>query len=368
MNKKQHLFLLLAFKAIIISILLTSCSSDRIKSFSPKPLALGELNEIVVIMDKEMWEGAIGDTFRFYYSSAFPILPQPEPIFDIRHFTAEELSEERLRKELRNYIIVANLADESSAAAQMVGKDIGAEKVRKSKELSDYTNTVVTDRWAEGQTIIYLFGNGEEALVENLKKNFPAVKKRIHAADRKKLNATVYLDGRNRGAENEISATMGISMKVPGEYKLALNDTTVIWLRRETPESSSNIMLHKVKYENETQLTPDGVKALRDSIGRYVTTDIENTYMQVNDVDLPMIVSAEDINGNYALEARGIWEMKNDYVGGSFISYAILNKDRTELLLADGFIHAPGKEKRNYMLYLEHALRTIDFEPLAVVN
>ena len=90
--------------------------------------------------------------------------------------------------------------------------------------------------------------------------------------------------------------------------------------------------------------------------------------MQVNDIDLPMIVSATEINGNYALEARGIWEIKNDYVGGSFISYAMLNKDRTELLLADGFIHAPGKEKRNFMLYLEHALKTIDFEQLAVVN
>lgn len=368
MNKKHHLFLLLAFKAIIISILLTSCGSDRMKSFSPKPLALGELNEIVVIMDKDMWEGAVGDTFRFYYSSAFPILPQPEPVFDLRHFTAEELKADKLRKELRNYVIVANLADESSAATRMVSNDIGAEKVRKSKELPNYTNTVVTDRWAEGQTIIYLFGNGKEALVENLKKNFPAVRKRIHEADRKKLNATVYLDGRNRSAESEIAATLGVSMKVPGEYKLALNDTTVIWLRRETPEASSNIMLHKVKYENESQLTPDGVKALRDSIGRYVTTDIENTFMQVNDIDLPMIVSGEEINGNYALEARGIWEIKNDYVGGSFISYAILNKERSELLLADGFIHAPGKEKRNYMLYLEHALRTIDFESVAVVN
>lgn len=361
MNNKRQLILLTLFKSIIAIILLTSCGSDTMKRFSPKPLALGELNEIVIVMDDDMWEGAIGDTLRYYYSSAFPVLPQPESIFDLRHFTAEELQEDVLRRELRNYLIVADLADTDSPAARMITNDIGKEKVRKAKEVAEYTNTVVTNRWADGQTIIYLFGNGETQLVQNLKRNFPAVRKRIHQADRKKLNATVYLDGRNKGAEQEIAATLGINMRVPGEYKIALNDTTIVWLRRETPESSSNIMLRKVKYQNETQLTPDGLKTLRDSMGLYVSTDIENTYMRVNDLDLPMVTTGTEINGNYALEARGIWEIANDYVGGSFVTYAILNKSRTEIIMADGFIHAPGKEKRNFMLYLEHALRTIDF-------
>lgn len=361
MNKNQRIFFLLLSKVIIIALLLSSCTEGARKNLTPKPLGLGEMNEIVVIMDQDMWDGAIGDTVRFYYSSAFPILPQPEPIFDLRHFTADELRQDPLRRELRNYIVVADLEDENSSTTQMVSKDIGAEKVRKSRELPDYSNTVMKNRWAEGQVIIYLFGHGKEHLAENLKKNFPAVSKRVHQADEKKLNATVYLDGRNTAAEKEIMNTMGVEIKVPGEYDLVLNDSTVIWLRRETFESSSNIMLHKVKYDNEEQLSQLGIKAIRDSIGRYVSTNIENTYMQVNDVDLPMLTQPTEINGNYAVEARGIWEIANDFMGGSFVSYAILNEERTELLLADGFIHAPGKKKRNYMQYMEHALKTIDF-------
>ena len=29
-----------------------------------------------------------------------------------------------------------------------------------------------------------------------------------------------------------------------------------------------------------------------------------------------------------------------------------------EIILIDGFIHAPGEDKRNYMMYLEHIMST----------
>jgi hypothetical protein len=65
------------------------------------------------------------------------------------------------------------------------------------------------------------------------------------------------------------------------------------------------------------------------------------------------------ISGQYALEARGIWEIENDFMGGAFISYLIYNPQKAELLFIDGFLHAPGEEKRNDMQKLEHILRTI---------
>ena len=100
----------------------------------------------------------------------------------------------------------------------------------------------------------------------------------------------------------------------------------------------------------------------RDSIGRkYISSTLPDTYMQINDEDLPMLTQATTLNNNYALEARGIWEVINDYMGGAFVSYLIHNPDKNELLFVDGFIHAPGEDKRDFMQYLEYVLRTTKF-------
>ena len=100
-------------------------------------------------------------------------------------------------------------------------------------------------------------------------------------------------------------------------------------------------------------MTKEGIKEIRNTLGKYVSTEIENTYMYINDVDLPMFLKTMQIDNHYAVEARGIWEIENDYMGGPFISYTIHNPESNELLYLDGFIHAPGREKRNYMQQLE---------------
>jgi hypothetical protein len=81
--------------------------------------------------------------------------------------------------------------------------------------------------------------------------------------------------------------------------------------------------------------------------------------MRINDIDLPMFTKVTQVDNKYALEARGIWEIANDYMGGPFVSYLIHNPKQDELLFIDGFIHAPGEDKRNFMQYLEHILDTV---------
>ena len=352
---KQTIFL----KFIFISFLLSACSSESFKKFDRIPDAYGDLNQLIIIADNEVWEGAIGDTLRYYYSSAYPILPQPEPILDLKHFTSEELTADPLRKELRHYLIIGDLKDKASPTMRMIEKEIGSEKVRAAQETADANNVIRKDRWALGQMIIYQMGDGEEGLIDNLRKNFPAAQKRLREEDKRKLDATVYLDGRSRNLEDEVKTTLGVEMKVPGDYIIALNEDNTVWLRRETNESSSNILLYKTKYKDASQLTKEGIKNLRDSLGRLVASEIPGTYMRINDKDLPLIVTSSQIQGNYALEARGIWEIVNDYMGGAFISYAILSPDQKTILFADGFIHAPGKNKRNFMQYIDHVLHSI---------
>lgn len=356
MNALKYVFL------IFIIPILSGCNEEMQRSLKPVPTAFGQINEIVVIADEDVWEGNIGDSIRWYYSSAYPLLPQPEPMFDLRQFTAEDLQKDPLRRELRNYLVVANVEDENSAAAELVRKDLGTEKIRAAKELGKVSPSVGKDKWATGQTIIYMYDFSYDALAQAIVKNFPSVKRKFREADRIKIDATVYLDGESRSIMNEVKEKIGVDIRIPKDYFLALSDGEVVWIRKETNVLSSNLILKKVPYTDQGQLSRDGLKAIQDSIGReYVSSTAPNTYMRINDTDLPLLTTVTTINNRYALEARGIWEIVNDYMGGAFVSYLIHNPDEDELLFVDGFVHAPGEDKRDFMQHLEHIISTVRF-------
>ncbi|GJM35004.1 MAG: DUF4837 domain-containing protein [Saprospiraceae bacterium] len=342
---------------------LTSCSEEVQQSLQPVPLAFGKLNQVMILADDQIWEGPVGDTLDYYYGAAYPILPQPEPIFDLRQISPELLDKDPIKKQLRSFFIIANLNDTESPTTQLVLRDIGEEKARRAKEDPSYNSIVGKDKWAKGQLLIYQFAYSEDALIENLKNNFPAISKRITEADQPRIEATIYFEGENKKAESEIMEEMDVTIRVPADYnEVPLEEENLIWMRKETAELSSNLMLHQVDYLNETQLTSEGIKAIRDTLGRkYISTTIEDTYMRINDIDLPMFTSVKSINNNYTLEARGIWEIVNDYMGGAFVSYLIHNPEKKKLLFIDGFIHAPGKEKRDYMQQLEYIMATVRY-------
>lgn len=347
---------------LIIASLTTSCGEEVKRGLQPIPAAFGKINQLVIIADEDVWQGKIGDTLRYYYAAAYPILPQPEPIFDLKHFTPHDLALDPLRQELRNYLFIADLDDEDSPTANFIKKDLGPEKIRRARDDRSFNSTVGRDRWAKGQLVIYQFGFSRQELINNIKKNFAAVSKRINQADKEKIDASVYLDGISKALIEEIKEQMGVDLRIPGDYDLATNDGDVIWLRKETYDISSNILISKIAYSDQSQLTKQGIKAIRDTIGRkYISSEIPNTYMRVNDIDLPMFTYVKTVNNNYTLEARGIWEIVNDYMGGAFISYLMHNPEKKELLFIDGFVHAPGTEKRNLIMQLEHIMASVKF-------
>ena len=368
MNPNQSKKMLPAFLRfsswLYLSLLFfASCSSDFTKNLEAVPTAIAIPNQINVVADDAIWNGPLGDSLRYYFSSASPILPQPEPIFDLKHYTAEEIYAESVRRSRRSYLIFGNIQDTNSTTGEMIRRDLGTANVDRARRDSSFNTTLARDKWAKGQYVFYLFGNDDEQIVQNIRDNFSAIARRVNDADRGSLEATVYMEGENRKLIDEVRNTFGISLRIPGDYFLAINENNTMWLRQETEFLSSNLFIYRLPYRDKSQFSKEGIKAIRDSLGlRYVSSEVEATYMRTNDVDLPMLTETIDLNGNYAMEARGIWDIVNDYMGGPFLTYLILSPDNKELIFIDGFVYAPGKKKRKYMQRLEHVLSSFRFE------
>ena len=246
-----------------IAWLCSGCNEEMQKGLKPVPTAFGDISQVVIIADQEMWESRVGDTLMYYYAGAYPILPQPEPLFDVRHMTPTEILAEPVKRELRNYIILCNLSDQDSPTTKLALEDLGSERLRKAKEDKSYNSLVGRDKWAKGQLIIYNFAFSDDELINSVKVNFPGASKKILEGEKKQIEATVFAPGESRVLSDEVRQTLGIGLRVPSDFFVAINDKDLIWMRRETAEVSSNILLRKMPYVDQTQLSKQGIKALK---------------------------------------------------------------------------------------------------------
>lgn len=355
MIRAKHIYLLL------ITSFLLSCNSEITQQLEPKGSALGKMNEIVVICDDDLWESMVGDTFTYYFQSAFPILPEPEPLFDVRHFSTEELDAQPLRKELRTYVMLANLSDDDSPTTQMIKKDLGEDRFYKAKSTGEISSSVGKDKWARGQLLFYLFGNSHDKIAESIKKHYPAIARRVNKHDEKQLKASIYVDRVNSGLSRKVKEDFGFEVEIPGEYKVASEDekNKLLWLRKDTDESILNIVFKSLDYNNAAQLNMENAINLRNNFGStYITADIDGDVMVVNDDDLPVYEYTLEIDGHYAKEFRGVWEMTKSFAGGPFNSYMIVNEEKAEILFIDVFVLAPGSSKRELMMQLDYIIKS----------
>ena len=354
------------FKVIFFFLGLTvlaGCNSDFTDKLTPVPVAYGKINELVLVADKGVWESDIGDTIRYYLSSAYIILPQPEPILDIRYYEPRDLKSVSGRKNFRTYLFIGDLNDNDSPTTQMIKEDIGSEGVYRAGEDASFNLSVGNNKWAKDQILIYQFAKDKSTLIDNIKRNAAAIVKRVKRHDRGVVDANLYQGGVNADLVSLIQARMGVDLKIPYDYFLALDDSSAhtVWIRKETDYLSSNIFLQKFSYKDQKQLSKEGIKKQLNKLGLYVSTELEGTYKRINDVDLPMYTTNMQLDGKFAVEARGIWDIENDFMGGPFISYSILDPATNEILLVEGFIHAPSKNKRDYMQQLEHIFGSLRF-------
>lgn len=360
-NKAFMIHRILTFSlALLLGItVFSSCGEDIQRSLAPTPTAFGKINGVTIISDQSLWESNLRDSMAFYFEAPYLILPQPEPIFDLRHIEPIKLLEEPTFQELRNYIVLADLSDKDSPTTEMVVKDLSDAKIQQVRE-EGFGTAVARNKWATGQQLIYLMGKNREELIKGLGAAYPAVVARIDERENERVKVTAYFRGIDRQLGATITEKSGATIDIPGGYEMVpIDEPNFAWLRKDTRGGSLNIMATRVPYKDQSQLSREGLKSIRDQIGKeYISTTLENTYMRVNDVSLPLFTETTELNGAFAISGRGIWEMENDFLAGPFVSYLINDTANKQLVLVDGFVLAPGEKKRELMEELDQVLRT----------
>ena len=72
-----------------------------------------------------------------------------------------------------------------------------------------------------------------------------------------------------------------------------------------------------------------------------------------------MFANNINVRGDYAMEVKGLWDVKNDMMGGPFVSHARVDQANGRVVVVEGFVYSPDKQKRNFMRKMEAALYTL---------
>lgn len=125
------------------------------------------------------------------------------------------------------------------------------------------------------------------------------------------------------------------------------------WIRYETPEISLAIMVYRFPYNSDSTFTYNYLLNKRDSVLKVnVPGPSKGSYMTTEKRAAPIFQITKH-NGNYAADMRGLWRVENDFMGGPFLMLAELDTYNGQVIVADGYVYAPSKNKRNYIRQIE---------------
>lgn len=349
LKSTQNLFVLL------IILLLMSCSSEQSKNGGNKshlPVARGEANAILCVMDTTQWNGPVGEALRDIFSEYVPGLPQDETYFKLRNINPLKMN--NILKTGKSMIFVSTIDNQGaqSRAMQNYFTTASLEKILQDTALYRLPQK---NQFARGQEILHLFGQTEVQLIAHLKRDKDVLRNYFMNIENQRISKSI-LKVREKQIEKTLRETHGFDVQVPYGYDLAKNQRDFVWIRLLDPEYEKNIFVHYRPFNSKDPF--DEVLAFREEITSSYMRDIQKPDIFMTLQNENMNIREVNFKGKYAKEVRGLWKLSDISGGGPFVSYVFVDESQKRLYYLEGYVYAPSKDKRVFMQEIEVILNT----------
>ncbi|GAB2762570.1 DUF4837 family protein [Salinimicrobium soli] len=315
--------------ALLIGIFMVTACEDVKDSQVILSDSSGNINNLSVIIPNDMWNGEVGEEIRKILAAPVDGLPQEEPLFSINQMPPEAFS-------------------------SFVRKNRIFLKVEEGKEASV---KLASDAYARPQTGIFVTGQNSEEIIEQLQKNASKIIDTLKATEIKEKQRRI---SKSLKDASKLEKNLGVSMKFPSAYRYAKEQDDFFWIRKDIPNGSMEILVYEVPLstiQKDTNVIGN-IIAMRDSIGKAnIPGPIDGSYMITEEAYAPYLFNSE-IDGKFAYETKGTWEVKNAFMAGPFLNYAVVDKENDRILVLEGFTFAPSARKRDNMMELEAILKS----------
>ena len=357
------------FIGLLIALLLGACSNEKERETTTNgnaevlPEASGEPGELVVVMNKDQWNGTLGDALKDVFHGNVPGLTRDEPFFTTR--VIEPFQFNRIFKLAGNLVYVTTFDGRSPADKWLQETFTEASKERIMNDPGLFMRTR-DDQYASGQKVLRLFAKDEKTLISKLSENKELIRNYFNIAEKQRLAKKLRTSTASRKITERLREKFNYQVKIPAGYELAMSKDDFAWIRfLPNIGPSKNLFVYFKPYESQDEFKHDNIIKLRNEIGKsYIYGDPKNpgSFMVTEEKYVP--ISQRDISfeNMYTVETRGAWKTNNSSVGGTFISYTFVDQPSNRLYYVEGFIIHPNEEHRELIREMESILTT--FKPL----
>ena len=336
MMKKVNNKFLMALIYISASVLMVSCAGGGKPGKHHKsiltPSASGNPYEVMVVAEDNVWEGKCGRTLLDVLETPVPMLPQDEPTFHVSHITSANYN--RVTHLFRN-IIILQQNDHYTKPKMSVERNV----------------------FAEPQLIMTIQGPDLKELTEYVASSGKLIIQYISAEELNRY-ATDLEDKYNKPFYDKVKEMFGCEMHIPADIKKMKVGEDFIWASNDGLTTVQSICIYSYPYVSAKVFSKHSYIAIRDMFMKAnIPGELDNQWMETN----PDYVQLKDINsqGMYIQEARGLWQMKDDAMGGPFVAHSAVDTINGRIVVVEAFVYAPHKMKRSIIRRLEAALYTL---------
>lgn len=319
---------LLSFTLIFFLLLGCEEKNNETKTTSSSS---GNINSLTVVIDSDNWNGRVGEAIRDIFAATVDGLPQQEPLFNLNHLPPSTFT--GFARKNRTFLKI---------------------------EFSDASKFhILRDSFAKPQVGILVKGSKDE-IIANLEANAENFINEFRSAELKEQLRRIKKSVKDDAPLRE---TFGVSLTFPTAYRYAKEEDKFIWMRKDIKNGNMELLVYEVPVsviENDEEVISNIIK-MRDSVGKQnIPGPSEGQYMITEEAYAPYI---KDISfrGKKAYEVKGTWEVKNAFMAGPFLLYAIKDEENQRYLIAEGFVFKPSYAKRNHIFEIEAILKSLDF-------
>ncbi len=319
-----------AFLALMLLAFAACETTDR----TGKPSASGRAGELLAVMETRLWEGQVGAAFEDVFRKPVSTLNQPEPMFNVIFIPEREFSRVF---ETHRHIFMINI-DET---------------------LTDPRIEFNRDVWSYPQMVVRVTAPSQESAVRIIQNNDQQFYDRFLSVEYLRLE-DAYRRMLQTSSHQTVKNMFGVDMAIPEGYFVATEGEDFVWLRKSATneEFDQAVMIWTLDYTDPAvDFDEDVIWARRDSITqRYIPGQFPGTYMTTYNTR-PLKLRPEfreiDFNGMYAIEARSLWRVEGDFMGGPFVTYTFVDEETNRLFMMDGWVFAPKYDKRDFLRQVE---------------
>ncbi len=296
------------------------------------PNISGKAGEIIVVIEKNDWEGNLGTALRDLLACDCPFLASKEPLYTLVNVTP------------------AGFADLFKVHRNIIYFDINPQVAKTGV-------TFLQDKWAQPQCVIGIAAYDSQGALELLQSNAPVILSAVEQAERDRVirNSLRY---EQKDIAPQVAEIFGGSPHIPIGYQLKKKTSDFVWIADEKQKSIQGILIYKYPVDGaaEDAFKLPVILAHRNAaMQANVPGMFDNTWMTTS-AQVPASLEYLRYRGRDFAQVRGYWEVKNDFMGGPFVSHSFYNRDGSEIIVAEAFVYAPSMDKRQFLRQAESIL------------